>query len=432
LEYVIPTTAGLEHRLILFAETFRIPISSMPLISIAQRNRAPSAEDARHDVHGGFAERGGSCRLGVHELSDHTFWREALQLAGCGWVIEILESRMGPSAGEDIELRNADAVRAILDARAEKQLCLQRSSIEPDAERRPLHESPHIEDADCSIQCDVCPDGVPLPFDRLFRDSAAWLHGLSDIEWNRVRSAFACRVEITPSGHRKMVSHDAGAPGFGLTSCDGCGQRYAVYVTCEERKPARYHLRLQGLARVVRDAPDSAEPAPIPAPQESVAVAAAAPTPEETPAPRQKRKPPTPGWWSAPDEPPLYYVSMSNKPGAIAREIAIVHAQMQERRKADHAERGNALYLQSDGTQSKLYMYWKDRSKGEVAGDWRYTLVLRDAEFPDADAFETTCRRAVGFFVRKHAPEDLRVFFHREYDPFGRRVYATGQTPSRR
>jgi hypothetical protein len=34
--------------------------------------------------------------------------------------------------------------------------------------------------------------------------------------------------------------------------------------------------------------------------------------------------------------------------------------------------------------------------------------------------------------VRKHAPEDLRVFFHREYDPFGRRVYAPGQTPSRR
>lgn len=89
-------------------------------------------------------------------------------------------------------------------------------------------------------------------------------------------------------------------------------------------------------------------------------------------------------------------------------------------------------YLQDHGTQSKLRMRREDRSKDEAVGDCCYTLVLRDAGFADADAFETTCRRAAGCFVRKHAPEHLRVFCHREFDPCGRRVHATRQMSSGR
>ena len=413
----------------------------MPIVTIAQRNRAPSAEDARHDVHafdvddahplqplifsqsigGGFAERGGSCRLGVHELADNTFWRELLSLAGCGWVIGILEARMVHVA-DDLVQWNAEAARAILDARAENTLCLQRSSIAPDAGRPPLHAGPRIEHADCSIRCEACAESVNLPFDRILGNSAAWLHGLSDVEWHQVRTAFACLVDIGPSGHARLLSHDAGTPAFGPVACDACGQRHVAYVTCEEAQPALYRLRLQGLARVVPDLPHARLPVEAIAP-----VSASSPARivlESEPEPAHDSGPVMSGWWSAQDEPPLYYLSSSNKPGAIAREIAIIHARMEARRAEERSERGNALYLQSDGTQSKLRMYWVDRSKGEAVGDCDYTLVLRDAEFTDADAFESTCRRAVGFFVRKHAPEDLHVFFHREFDPHGRRVHA--------
>jgi hypothetical protein len=141
---------------------------------------------------------------------------------------------------------------------------------------------------------------------------------------------------------------------------------------------------------------------------------------------------PISGWFGAADEPPQYYVSTADKPGAIARDIATVYAMMHSRRESDHASRGNALYFHSHGTQSKLYLYWVDRSKGEAVGDWRYTLVLRDGEFADADAFENTCRRAVGFFVRKHLPDEPRVYFRREFDSFGRRVHASPPTAKRR
>jgi hypothetical protein len=446
----------------------------MPMIQIAHRNRAPSKDDARHDeyafdldiddalqplfftqsIGGGFAERGGSFRLGVHELTVVEGWRESLEMAGCGWVIGVLEPLMRPTASsEETHKLNALAVQHILEARAEKQIALRRSGIEPDAERAPFYEGPHIEHADFSLRCDDCPGWVSIPAERILDESAAWLRSLSGYEYGRVLSAFACRTERSPSGREVVISHDSGAPAFGLVSCAKCAQRYAVYFTCDERQPARYWLRLQGFSRVVPSNDDKAL-VPVVA---SVAMPAASSQVEagrvatehaeighaviehaatQAPIPPQAIEKASgrssTGWFAAPGEPPQYYESASNKPGAIAKDIAVIYAAMHERREQDNAAQGNALYFHSDGTQSKLHMYWMDRSKGEVAGEYAYTLVLRDGEFADADVFEKTCRRAVGLFVRKHLTEDARVYFRLEFDSFGRRVHKVPPESRRR
>jgi hypothetical protein len=439
----------------------------MPMIQIAHRNRAPSKDDARHDeyafdldiddalqplfftqsIGGGFAERGGSYRLGVHELTAVDGWRRYLEMAGCGWVIGVLEPLMRAAvSNEDAQALNALAVQRILEARAEKQIALRRSGIEPDAEREPFYEGPHIEQADFSLRCDDCPGWVSLPAERIIDESSQWLRSLSGYEYGRVFSAFACRTERAPSGREVVISHDSGAPAFGLVSCAQCAQRYAVYITCDERQPARYWLRLQGFSRVVPSGDDEAQTAKapvaasVPAQAAMVPLATAcvakehvvAPAPVPPSAIEKTPERSTPGWFAAPGEPPQYYESASNKPGAIAKDIAVMYAKMHERREQDNAAKGNALYFHSDGTQSKLHMYWMDRSKGEVAGEWTYTLVLRDGEFADADVFEKTCRRAVGFFVRKHLTEEVRVYFRLEFDSFGRRVHKVAPESRRR
>jgi hypothetical protein len=299
----------------------------MPMISIAQRNNAPSVDDIRHDVYefsldidhalqplfftqsigGGHAERGGSFRLGVHELADTPEdWRAHLRLSGCAWVVECLEAMMSSAMPEaEIASANAQAVQRILDARAKEATCERHATTESDA---------------------------------------------------------------------------GGTPASTPTAASAAAPSHAAAVAV----------------------PDQVEAEPVS------------------------------GWFAAADEPPQYYVSKADKPGAIAREIATVYATMHARRESDDAGRGNALYFHSDGTQSKLHLYWVDRSKGEPVGDWRYTLVLRDGAFADADAFENTCRRAVGFFVRKHLPDEPRVYFRREFDAFGRRVHASPSAVKRR
>lgn len=309
----------------------------MPMISIAQRNNAPSVDDIRHDVYefsldidhalqplfftqsigGGHAERGGSFRLGVHELTGTPAdWRAHLRLSGCAWVVECLEAMMSSSMPEaEIASANSQAVQRILDARAKETACKRPATIESNAGRTPASTST-----------------VP-----------------------------------------KSASAES-------TSARAADASHAAALAVPEKVEAQ----------------------------------------------------PVSGWFAAADEPPQYYVSKADKPGAIAREIATVYAMMHARRESDDAGRGNALYFHSDGTQSKLHLYWVDRSKSEAVGDWRYTLVLRDGEFADADAFENTCRRAVGFFVRKHLPDESRVYFRREFDAFGRRVHASPSAAKRR
>jgi len=437
----------------------------MPIVSIAQRNDAPSEYDARHDVYefsldtddplrpflfgqsigGGHGDRGGCFRLGVHELPDSAEdWRAHLRTAGCGWVIAYLESVARTAKTEnDLVAANARAVRDVLDARALNRLFLQRSSFEPDPERTPFYEGAQIGDAKIGIQCDDCDcEGwVRVQVARLIDESPAWLRSLSDLERASMFRAFACRTEVEPGRHGRPISHDGGYPSFGLSRCELCAQAYAVYLTCEELQPARYRMRLQGFSRVVPGMEDAPQvPASLPAPSRSTVssepsspVAAAPDAARQepsmpTPPKKFKAEKPKPGWFSAPDEPPVYYVSAADKPGAIAKDIATLYAAMEARRDSDRAEKGDALYFHSDGTQSKLRLYWVDRSQGEPVGEWVYTLVLRDGEFEDAHTFEITCRRAVGLFVRKQLPQTIKAYFRREFDRFGVRVFPFSTT----
>ncbi len=409
----------------------------MPLIQIAFRNNAPSEDDVRHDVYafsidpddprqpfffeqsigGGHGERGGACRVGASGLDTQIgdYWREHLRRAGCGWAIAMLERAIAAvAAGADDAVAGAAAVAEILDAKPHAQLFLQRSSIEPNAEREPFFFGSDVAKADLAFACEVCEAWVDVPVERLIDESADWLRSLSDPERGRLFDAFACRLTTTPSGREQPVSHDDGSPYFGAVACTACGQRSAVYLSFVERQPTLYSARLQGLARIVSepdrvDAPAPVrELAPVPSPPQPVSQARAS-----------SRAPATPGWDSAPDEPPLYYVSIAKKSVEIARDLAIVYAQMEAQRVADDAVDAKALHVLSDGTQSKLYLHWYDPKTRRSAGEWRYTLVLRDAGFDDADVFESACRRAVGRFVRERLPETVSAYYRYEY---GRRA----------
>lgn len=142
--------------------------------------------------------------------------------------------------------------------------------------------------------------------------------------------------------------------------------------------------------------------------------------PETAPTPARAEQPER-GWFAAPDEPPLYFISGATQSTALAEDIAIVVERMRERRDVDGVDDGiDALLFIGDGTQYKLYAYWYDPDGGTSSGEWRYTLVLRhllDDEAIDASDLEDLCCSAVEDYVGRLSPEALRVFFRYEYDP---------------
>lgn len=87
---------------------------SMSLLNVAMTNQAPTEQDARHHVYfvgirpfcednwvvlgesigGGFAERGGSVALAVENLDSFSDWRGHCVLAGCDWMVALLEANV--------------------------------------------------------------------------------------------------------------------------------------------------------------------------------------------------------------------------------------------------------------------------------------------------------------------------------------------------
>lgn len=85
---------------------------SMSLLVVAMTNQAPTEQDSRHHVYsmgirpfcdgswvvlgesigGGFAERGGSVALAVENLDSFSDWRRHCVLAGCDWMVPLLEA----------------------------------------------------------------------------------------------------------------------------------------------------------------------------------------------------------------------------------------------------------------------------------------------------------------------------------------------------
>lgn len=144
--------------------------------------------------------------------------------------------------------------------------------------------------------------------------------------------------------------------------------------------------------------------------------------PEPAPAPEPTEEPER-GWFAAPDEPPLYFISGATHPAALAEDIAAVVECMHERRDVDGVNDGttntDAVLFISDGTQYKLYAYRYDPDSGTSPGEWRYTIVLR--HLLDDDAFDSCdleglCHDAVDHYVGHLAPESQRIFFRYEYD----------------
>ncbi|KGD65589.1 hypothetical protein Y5S_00813 [Alcanivorax nanhaiticus] len=82
------------------------------LLTVAMTNQAPTEQDSRHHVYsvgikpfcdgawvvlgesigGGFAERGGSVALAVENLDSFSDWRRHCVLAGCDWMVPLLEA----------------------------------------------------------------------------------------------------------------------------------------------------------------------------------------------------------------------------------------------------------------------------------------------------------------------------------------------------
>lgn len=103
----------------------------------------------------------------------------------------------------------------------------------------------------------------------------------------------------------------------------------------------------------------------------------------EPDAPRQ-------GWWAAAGEPPLYYLTTVRTPEALAEDIATVVGEMREQRGRDRVQHAASLCFMSNGTQGKLHAAWYDPDTQQVAGDWRYTVMLRHLDGDmDADDIES-------------------------------------------
>ena len=84
------------------------------LLTVAMTNQAPTEQDARHheyfvgirpfcednwivlgeSIGGGFAERGGSVALSMENLDSVSDWRQHCILAGCDWMVSLLEDEV--------------------------------------------------------------------------------------------------------------------------------------------------------------------------------------------------------------------------------------------------------------------------------------------------------------------------------------------------
>ena len=95
-----------------------VPVSveelSQGLLTVAMTNQAPTEQDSRHHVYfvgirpfcndswvvlgesigGGMAERGGSVALAVENLDSFSDWRQHCALAGCDWIVPLLEENV--------------------------------------------------------------------------------------------------------------------------------------------------------------------------------------------------------------------------------------------------------------------------------------------------------------------------------------------------
>lgn len=145
----------------------------------------------------------------------------------------------------------------------------------------------------------------------------------------------------------------------------------------------------------------------------------------EPDAPRQ-------GWWAAAGEPPLYYLTTATTPEALAEDIATVVDEMREQRGRDRVQHAASLCFMSNGTQGKLHVAWYDPDTQQVAGDWRYTVMLRhlddDMDADDIESFaydasviwalaESDARRESGagspptvYFLREFGSEPSPLF----------------------
>ena len=94
-----------------WSDPVQIETLSQAVLNVAMRNQAPTDQDPRHHVYvvgirpfadqdwvilgesigGGHAERGGSVALAVDRLDSFKGWREHCALAGCGWIVPMLE-----------------------------------------------------------------------------------------------------------------------------------------------------------------------------------------------------------------------------------------------------------------------------------------------------------------------------------------------------
>lgn len=131
------------------------------------------------------------------------------------------------------------------------------------------------------------------------------------------------------------------------------------------------------------------------------------------------------GWWAAPDEPPLYYITKAKTAEGLADEIAVVVAEMREQRGRDHVEGGDTLCFLSNGTQGKLHVTWYEPASGAAYGDWRYTVMLRhlegdlDADEIESFAYDAAVIWALAEFDAHEAsgePVPPTVYFLREFD----------------
>ena len=130
------------------------------------------------------------------------------------------------------------------------------------------------------------------------------------------------------------------------------------------------------------------------------------------------------GWWAAPDEPPLYYITKATTPEDLAEEIAVVVAEMREQRGRDHVEGADTLCFLSNGTHGKLHVTWYDPASDEAHGDWRYTVMLRHMEGDlDADEIESFAYDAAVIWALAESdaqeasgePVPPTVYFRREF-----------------
>jgi hypothetical protein len=414
----------------------------MPWILIALRNIAPSAEDARHDeyrfsvdpeeahtpflfeqsIGGGHAERGGAAALGLGALAQHPGdWRRHLRLAGCGWTVAVLEQAL--ARGDT----TAEAAAALLAARADAELWLARPFFEVDSQRAPFTASPANADARFGFRCERCSAWVRVLLHPLLTDGNAWWLGLSDAERARVLGPFGCRAEHGLDGSARLHALDGGEARVAEVACPDCAHRYVVCISVLARSEQAWELRLQGIAERV----------PVPTASQAVALPAlatlpVAPSPPDSAcndhAPEtEDDDTATQGWYAAPDEPPLYFVSTATRIPDVARDIATLCAGMFAARDADGAQDANALVFVSNATQGKLHVEWHSRNRGEPRGDWRYTLVLRAAAgtLEDSERFERLCRRAVGRYAREAMPPALWALYRNEYDRYPRPVAPT-------